>query len=132
HSSENSVHQSVSILSKWIQKQNQSVDKISKDSALKQTLDSLPLLFNYLDSKKSNEWVNLYVSNQDQQLVYWSTDKVIPSNINISSFGTEQKLIKISNAYHLVKVFPLKDGYHLISLLTVYQNYPVENDYLKS
>lgn len=132
HSPKSSVHQSVSILSKWIQTQNQTVEKISKDSTLELSLDSLPLLFNYLDSKKSNDWVNLYVSNPDQQIIYWSTDKVIPSNINISNFGAEQKLVRISNAYHLVQVFPLKDGYHLISILTIYQIYPVENDYLKS
>lgn len=132
HNSDNSVHQSVSILSKWIQKQNKSVRQIVADPAIIETVDSLPLLYNYLDSKKPNDWVNLYISNPDQQLIYWSTDKVIPKNINISTFGTEQKLIKASNGYHLVKVFPLKNGYHLISLLTIYQIYPVENNYLKS
>jgi signal transduction histidine kinase len=132
HNSKNSVQESVSILSKWIKSQNRSVLKIYNDSTLNQSLDSIPLLFNYLDSKRSSEWVNLYISNQDQQIIYWSTDKVIPNNINIQSFGTEQKLIKISNAYHLIKVYPLKNGYHLISLLTIYQIYPVENKYLKS
>ena len=132
HDSKSSVNQSVSILSKWIKQQNQSTDKIIADSILNQSLDSLPLLFDFLDSKKSSEWVNYYISNQDQQLVYWSTDKVIPNNINTSSYGSEQRLIKISNAYHLAQVFPLKNGFHLISLLTVYQIYPVENKYLKS
>lgn len=126
------VKDSVEVLTHWLGVKNEEVREIYKDPQLGKVLDSLPLLFKLMDSKRTDENVHLYILNQEHQAVYWSTNSVSPNNINIAAFGNEEKLVKINNTYHVLKVYPLKNGYNLVSLLTLYKIYPVENAYLKS
>lgn len=129
---EHHLEKSSKILTEWIQEQNQEVEEIVQDSVLQKVIDSLPLLYAHLDQKVLHEHVGLFILNQEHQTIYWSTNKVSPSNINVNAFGSEQKLVKINNIYHLMKVYPIHEKYSLVSLLTLYQNYPVENRYLQS
>ncbi len=126
------VSRAEKVLTEWIDTQNEEVENIIQDPRLERVLDSLPALFDYLETKNKNEFIHLYISNPDRQIIYWSTNKIVPSNINISTFGNDDKLVKINNSYLLMKVYPLKEGYHLITLLPIYQIYPVDNEYLKS
>ncbi|MCO5234292.1 MAG: HAMP domain-containing histidine kinase [Chitinophagales bacterium] len=132
HNERFAVRKSVKIISAWIQKEKANTDEIYQYLKKDNHLDSTSSLFDMIDARKSETQSKIYIAHLDQQLVYWSSNKVIPNIVNISSFGDEEKLVKINNAYHLMKVNPLPNGYFFISLLTVYQTYPVENSNLES
>ncbi|MCO5231928.1 MAG: HAMP domain-containing histidine kinase [Chitinophagales bacterium] len=132
HNENFAVRKSVKIISRWIQQEEASADKIYQILKKDKQLSSTSNLFDIIDSNISSTQTKIYIANPDQQLIYWSSNKVIPNVSNISTFGNEEKLIKINNAYHLMKVAPLQNGYSFISLLTIYQTYPVENSNLES
>lgn len=125
------VEQSVEILTDWIHHQSEQLDALTNEPELKSVLDSLPLLYNYLDKKSKKHPHYLYVSNSDKQLVYWSTNRANPANIS-SIVNSNEKLVRINNGYYVAKTYQLNDTYQLIGLLPIYQYYPVENKFLKS
>ena len=119
-------------LTNFIENENDAIRQIVSDSNLSSVLTNKSLLFQTLDTKTENRHFSIFIYNPDQQVVYWSNNKSSPVNIDISTFGKEEKLVKINNGYLIMQVYALANGYHLASLIPIYKNYPVENKFLHS
>ncbi len=129
--SSDSVGKAVEILTDWIQEQNAKAEKIAQKPELLSVLDSLPKLYSYLNEEAKGEAFYLFVLNTERQMIYWSTSRVTITN-TAAAYDSQEKLVRINNGYYVIKSFGLTQGYQLISLLPVYQYYPVENKFLKS
>jgi len=128
--SEPPLQKSAEILGRWITEQSREVDEFVRDPRLKAAMDSVPELFDFLENVSFDENVELLIYNPENVLVYWSDNRVLPSGIDIM-LRNDKRLVKLNNAYHVVKPYTFDNGYNVLSIITVYKSFPLENKYLK-
>ncbi|MCO5248122.1 MAG: ATP-binding protein [Chitinophagales bacterium] len=119
-------------ISQKIQSELNTVQQLSQTPTFNASFHSKKRLFDYLNSVHLAPDISLFVFDKEQQLIYWSTNKYNPSNIDLNKYKKVEGLIKINRDYQIIKAFDLQDEYQLVTLITLYKGFPVENKYLKS
>lgn len=129
--SRSTLQSSADALASWIAQQSDQMQSFAQDEDLLDSFGEQPISFEDLDKHIADKPFHAYVFQADKQLVYWSTNQVVPTGAYMGS-NQQNKFVRINHGYYISQSHQLSDSYWLVTLLPIYQHYPVENKFLQS
>ncbi len=89
------------------------------------------ILFSDFEALKENQWLYVF---KNRELIYWSNYHYVPQWKNVENILKEGVIADSKGKYLTSRTTFLKEGkvFDIVSIVPLYTEYPIENNYLKS